>query len=737
MARTAADAHEITRKHAHISAQRYFEVSLLLMLATGFLTLATTGKLDLLSIAAVSTALAVKLWGYFRDRDWQISPRTVTRVSVFYIFFYVLDFLIFSAGPSPMDSMLAATVHLVLFTTVVKIFSARTNRVYGYLATLSFLMLLASAILTVGTTFLAGFSFYLLFAISTFISHEIKRSTETSRRAPEGPFTAAAKNRSALERALAGATAGLAIGIVLLAAVLFFVIPRYRTGYLTGLGMETQNITGFSGSVNLGDIRKILQSNLVVMRVVVEGDPRPFRNVKWRGVALTSFDGRNWYNDDTAQEFIPPASTQRYLLPTPDGWSRRPRQPLRYRILLSPISADVLFAAPVPRELRGRFRAVTTDITSSLHYPGHGFTPISYEVISDVGVPSPDLLRTASQEYPLEIRLVYLQTPDLNPRIAEIAAEVTAGAGNNYDRARALETWLSTNFGYSLDPPQVDPDDPVGSFLTRARSGYCEYFAASMAVMLRTLGIPSRIVNGFQTGSYNRVGKNFIVRARDAHSWVEVYFPEYGWIAFDPTPPDPNPVSVAEWGPFSDYVDAMTLFWNEWIINYDFGRQVRLAQQMESDTRRYQRDFRQAFRRAQRRAIDLAYQGEDWLMSHKLLVFLFMLSVLGAIVIAEKAGSIAELRFLIAWKFRRLDRNLDPEEAALTYREFLKAMDKKGFRKAPSQTPREFAFSLAKTNLSGIVSEFTALYNALRFGRSRVPISRLRSLIEQIAASRQ
>lgn len=736
MARTATDAQEAARKHAHISAQRYFEVSLLLTLATGFLTLATTGKLDPLSIIAVSAALGIKLWGYFRDADWQISPRTVTRVSVFYIFFYVLDFLIFSAGPSPMDSMLAATVHLVLFTTVVKIFSARTNRDYGFLATLSFLMLLASAILTVGTTFLAGFSFYLLFAISTFISYEIKRSTETARRAPEGPFTVAAKNRSALERALAGATVGLAAGIVLLATVLFFVIPRYRTGYLTGLGMEAQNITGFSGSVNLGDIRKILQSNLVVLRVVVEGDPRPFRTLKWRGVALTSFDGRNWYNDDTAQEFIPPASTQRYVLPAPDGWSRRPRQPLRYRILLSPVSTDVLFAAAVPRELRGRFRAVTTDITASLHYPGHGYAPLSYEVISDVGVPSPDLLRAASEEYPPEIRRVYLQTPDLNPRIAEIAAEVTAGTATNYDRAVAIERWLSTNFSYSLNPPEVDPADPVGSFLTRARSGYCEYFAASMAVMLRTLGIPSRIVNGFQTGSYNRVGKDFIVRARDAHSWVEVYFPEYGWIEFDPTPPDPNPVSVAEWGPFSDYVDALTLFWNEWIINYDFGRQVRLAQQVETDTRRFQRDFRQAFRRAQRRVINLAYQGEAWLLAHKLLVLLFMLGVLGAIVLAERAGSMAELRFLLAWKFRRLDRHLEPEEAALTYREFLKAMDKKGFRKTPSQTPREFASSLARTKLSGIVSEFTALYNALRFGRSRVPVSRLRALIEQIAGSR-
>ena len=97
-------------------------------------------------------------------------------------------FLIFSPGPGPLDRMLAATVHLVLFTTVIKIFSARTYRDYGYLATLSFMMMLASAILTVSTTFLIFFGFYIILAISTFISYEIKRGMESARRAPEGPF---------------------------------------------------------------------------------------------------------------------------------------------------------------------------------------------------------------------------------------------------------------------------------------------------------------------------------------------------------------------------------------------------------------------------------------------------------------------------------------------------------------------------------------------------------------------
>jgi transglutaminase-like putative cysteine protease len=735
MAKTVAvDPTELTQKLAHINVQRYFETSLLLTLGTAFLTVVTTGKLDPVSIVVVSLALLIKLWSHIRELGYSLSPRTVTRLSVFYIFFYVLDFLIFSVGPTLMDNMLAATVHLVLFTVVIKVFSARTYRDYAYLATLSFMMMLSSAILTVGTTYLACFTLYVLFAISTFISYEIKRSAELAARAPEGPFRTPSQNRAAIEKALSTATLGLAIGIVMLAAVLFFVIPRYRTGYLTGLGMEQQNVTGFSGTVNLGDIRKILRSNLVVMRVMVEGVPRAYQGVKWRGVGLTSFDGKNWYNDNTEQKPLAPASFQRFVIPQAAGWQNRQSRPLRYRVLLSPVTTDVLFVATVPREVSGRVRVITQDQTESLHNPGHGYTPFSYEVLSDTGLPSPDDLRRTATDYTPEIRRVYLALPEIDPRVAELAKQIAAPAGNNYDRALAIESYLRTSFTYSLDPTGIEPDNPIGSFLFKTRTGYCEYFAAAMAVMLRTQGIPSRLVNGFQTGTYNRVGKDFIVRGRDAHSWVEAYFPGYGWIAFDPTPADPNPVVA---GALDDYIDAVSLFWSEWIINYDFAHQTQLAREVERDSRQFQQDFQRRLRRFQRETIRLAYRVEGWLMSHKLLVLLIMTAILAGLIASEKSGSIAELRFLWAWSFRRADRSLSPLEATLTYGRLLKTLQKKGYRKPPAQTPREFALSFLGTRFSSPVLEFTRLYNSLRFGRAPVSLTRLRTLLEEIATSKQ
>src|SRR5262245_1559561 len=105
-----------------------------------------------------------------------------------------------------------------------------------------------------------------------------------------------------------------------------------------------------------------------------------------------------------------------------------------------------------------------------------------------------------------------------------------------------------------------------------------------MAVMLRTLGIPSRVVNGFRGGEFNDITGSYIIRAKHAHSWVEAYFPKYGWYTFDPTPPGDTDSSSSLWGRFSLYADAMRQFWQEWIINYDFSHQRSLTTQITAQS---------------------------------------------------------------------------------------------------------------------------------------------------------
>jgi protein-glutamine gamma-glutamyltransferase len=721
------------RQRSGTSVDRFFAVSLLLMLGTSFVTLASTGKLDIISVTLVFIALGVRLWGYASGRNLRISPKTVTRLALLYIPFFIFDFLFLSASAIPLESMLNATVHLVLFVTVTKIFSAVTRRDYAYLAALSLLMVLATAVLTINTTFLAFLTLYILFAISTLISYEIKRSIETSRSSASAPLPAP-RGRMGIERALGRTAAGLGLGILATASVFFFVIPRYRSGYLTGLGTHTENITGFSDSVKLGDLSRIMRSGTVIFRVLPEGEPHEYSGVKWRGLALDSFDGRHWYNDNTKQTAVQPVSYGRFIIPREPGAENRPEETLRYKVLLSPISSDVVFAAAFARLITGGMRLVTLDETDSLHDNRNAFSPVQYEVVSQIGLPSPSSLRAAPETFSRDIRLLYLRLPpEIDPRIKALAEDVASPAANNYDRAVQVRNYLRDNFGYTLEEQNVDPSNPLGSFLFTTRKGYCEYFASAMAIMLRTIGIPARLVNGFQTGSYNRYGKDFVVRARDAHSWVEVYFPGYGWIPFDPTPPDPHPVIASE---LDDYMDALTLFWSEWVINYDFSHQVRLATQVEVRSHEVQSDVRHRFHRLRTKLAGLALNLESGLVAHKFLLLLFLLGIAVGVVMAGNDWNLQELKFIWSISFLSSDRPLTLEEATFTYRRFLNILQKKGFQKLPSETPAEFARKIGPPRLRDMAGDFTRLYNATRYGGERPSLPVLRGMLQQISGAR-
>jgi transglutaminase-like putative cysteine protease len=131
------------------------------------------------------------------------------------------------------------------------------------------------------------------------------------------------------------------------------------------------------------------------------------------------------------------------------------------------------------------------------------------------------------------------RNPDVEKQIHDLAVQVvtTAGAHNPYDAATAIQNYLRDNYTYSLTTPTRPAGmDPLYFFLFRSKKGYCEYFASAMGDMLRSLGIPTRLVNGFGPGTYDATIQSFVVRAQDAHTWVEAYFPGYGWIPFEPTP---------------------------------------------------------------------------------------------------------------------------------------------------------------------------------------------------------
>jgi hypothetical protein len=150
-------------------------------------------------------------------------------------------------------------------------------------------------------------------------------------------------------------------------------------------------------------------------------------------------------------------------------------------------------------------------------------------------------LREASQVYPTEVLQKYLSLPEdkISQRVRDLAATLTFQAQNPYDKAKAIETYLRT-YPYTLDVPVVPSDREISDyFLFELKTGYCEYYATSMVVLARASGLPSRIVLGYASSEYDAHSAQYIVRELHSHSWVEIYFPEIGWVEFEPTANQP------------------------------------------------------------------------------------------------------------------------------------------------------------------------------------------------------
>jgi protein-glutamine gamma-glutamyltransferase len=262
------------------------------------------------------------------------------------------------------------------------------------------------------------------------------------------------------------------------------------------------------------------------------------------------------------------------------------------------------------------------------------------------------------------------------------------------------------------------------------RSGHCEYFAAAMTVMLRTLGIPARYVGGFLPGEYNDVARDFIVRASDAHTWVEVYFPGYGWLTFDPTPGgDARRAGLLS--RISMYWDWFQFTWNEWVINYDFFHQVTLAQNFQRSSRDFTERAQRWYREKQRETfaflirLDTRFEGSRYFLPSLLSLFVMLLLFLrGRPLIAY---------VMARWRLRSSRTgNLTASLAALEYREMLRLLEKRGWKKAPSQTALEFAAAIPAPDLSAPVAQLTQLYQLARFGDHSAPAAQMASLLRSL-----
>jgi protein-glutamine gamma-glutamyltransferase len=715
----------------------FFRVSSYAMVACGALALAVSDGLSA-ALAAVFGVVLVVAWNLEGTR-WQLPERVGLIVVLLSLPLFYLDWQFLSGGTTSERVGVSALGHLILFLSAVKLLQVKADRDWVFLYLISFFEVLLAAGLSVSPLFLLSLVLYGLFALSTVLAFEIRKArrgvkiTETRllvapdstlfRRLTRRKADAAPHNGEA--RRLPLVSLLLMLLIFGLALPLFLVVPRTGASALTRTGGGARGFVGFSESVTLGDVGRLQESDQLVMRVRVEEAPAMAAagRLRWRGVALDLYNGRGWERTGDRYTFER-ANNERgfFQLGTTENLQNLTTQTFYVEALDTP----VLFAAPRVVAVQGAIPYLRSDAEGALSTRPHYQERLSYKVYSDTKEPDEESLRKSVardvQSYPAWLAR-YLQLPDeIDARIPQLAHEwvAAAGASNQYDAARAIEARLQHDFGYTLDMRAGGPD-PLADFLFNVRAGHCEYFSTAMAVMLRTQGIPARVVNGFQRGEYNDAAGVYTVTQREAHSWVEAYFPGAGsWVTFDPTPQAGRPAfqrtGIQGW--FGKYAEALEMLWIQYVVGYDSQEQRSLANTVGNrfyDFRNWSGEHLGGVKETLAGWFSwLKIENEDGSVSYTRLALAVLLAALAVVGLVLLVRRIRRLGF---WRFFSRTREEDARGTVIEfYERMTEALDARGLKRAPGETPLEFA---SATGMAEALS-ITRAYNRVRFGEAKL-----------------
>jgi hypothetical protein len=689
-------------------ADYFFQSSLLGLVLSGYLAIAGSGYLDTPTTAA--TAAGILLRGLL------ITGRIKVKLSFRALFaatsvYYPLDYLYVS------QSFLQATLHFICFLAVVRILTARSSRDYFHVKTIVFLQLLAAALLSTKPNFFLFLALFLFFGVATFASSELRRCTLGSALIARGGLRR-------FHSRLAVLSVLIAFGILSLTAGLFFLLPRTAHVAFERLIPQRYRLPGFSNEVKLGTIGEILHQSVSVMHVRIINADKPLQ-LKWRGAVLVNFDGKRWFTNLDGDQALLVQRGRRIL--AEDAQRRREGRRITYEIQLKAMPSGTLFFAGIPEVLWINSRVVMRTSASAYRLSDGSGEALRYGALSFLGDGettndgAPDPLRA-------DQRKAYLQLPSLDPRIDKLARDVTVGLTSDEARALAIQNYLRENYAYTIELPSGEVSDPLAYFLFERRKGHCEYYASAMTVMLRTLGIPTRMVTGFQGGVFNPISKWYVIRASDAHAWVEAWLPGSGWETFDPTPPARSPQQTSFWAKLDLYLDAADMFWQDWVVNYDFERQRALTTRMGSSGRIFGARWLDRFRLA---AFDWKSHLAGGLREYGTALLVLLIALIAVWLFGPRAWG----WWQIQQRVQRVERG-EPHasDATLLYTRMLDLLKKRGFEKPSWLTPAEFARLLPPSDTAILVDSITRAYNEARYSGNALAASRIMILLEQLKA---
>jgi hypothetical protein len=678
----------------------------LMTVANGAAACLMIADLSLLVVGAIGAIHALVLAGAILHGRWRGRRASASRVwdalALLALLAFPFDLIVLSR------SLLGAALRLLTFVVIFRCANLSGHRELTQAISLSFVQIVAAAASTTDVKFSVVMIAYLAVAIWTLMAIASARD--------DAP--AAARNAPSGRPVLMMTASTLAAG-----SILFFAIPHFGTGYFHSgsiIRPSGDALTGFADQIELGSIHRIKKNRAIVMRVKIGSaggaarglaDPASMP-VRWRGVALDTFDGRSWSVARPDKEWIRPDRDGSFAV----GPRVLAGQALvEQEITLNPSMAPVLFVLPgaerivsdgitsvgvdaggsiflaAPRLSHFRYRAISPDPQEASWAPGHG------------------LPRGAPDD-----RARYLTLPRVDPRVEVLTQRVAATAVSDFEKARRIEDYLRLTHTYSLDVNDAGVADPVAHFLIEGNAGHCEYFATAMAVMLRYAGIPSRVVNGYASGEWSNLTGAFVVRQSDAHSWVEGWIPQRGWVTFDPTPSSQEIAAGAGvLARFGRAFGRIELMWDTWIIGLDLLDQQSLASSL------YDAGARGAAA-AGRGLVALA----EKLRAATARAFGWIAAPLGlsALILAIGLARLATRR--LGWpRWRRAWRLAGRPHAAGSpaseaLRRFEARWAARGCRRAAGQTPMEFGRQLERLALDppGSVLAFIEGYYRMRFG---------------------
>ncbi|MBL0057982.1 MAG: DUF3488 domain-containing protein [Elusimicrobia bacterium] len=537
---------------------------------------------------------------------------------------------------------------------------------------LSFFVLLAAASLSLNISFLMAFLAYTVMASVTLALFTLAGLESRGEEANPRPMM------PALVR-----TAGVTLfSAFVLSFLMFLLFPRWSAAVFQGTFLGPLRRSGYTESVNLQSAGEIYQDPRVVLRVET---PAPWDGYL-RGTTLTRFDGVRWTAEKGVPVLLrgPRLVVNRFTLPAPGPGPRAIR---RQRIYLEAVDSGTLFAAPWPRRLEVSLPRIFAGEDRTLARPADHRGRLAYTVFSD---PIPGT-ETASPEL-LEKSLAL---PSGNwDRVKAYAGRVVVKREPPAATAKRLTQRLQQDFTYSLEGA-VTGENPVESFLFDVRRGHCEHFASALAVMLRLEGIPARIVTGFRAHERNLDGGYFVIRAQDAHAWVEAWVGNL-WAPFDPTPVNRHaPAPPGLWRRWRERLDYVNFLWAVHVLGYDLESQKDMALGAWSTSQRIEGGL-QSFRR----------QWNQGSRTGRIPGSALWIGALGGALVMTAA---------VLWGRRSLRKPAARHSKIKFYNDALRHLKRRGYPRAPAETPAEFQARLAAPPGSAL-GRLTALYHQVRFG---------------------